>query len=167
MNYPQDKRSSRRFRYRTWIGFLLVCGVVFSFPPWLVHSKPTYPVPFSSDWFFKFDFHFWTYQPVMYIHVSPHHGAHYITTHSLFKHLNYCILGVEIILLGLLGLYLKGVIRRHEDSLHYGACPPVMATILQKMREIEQTGAGQPATRPESMLEGSQKPQPESEGRSR
>ena len=34
-------------------------------------------------------------------------------------------------------------------------------------RESEQAGTGQPATRPESKFEGSAKPQPESEGRSR
>ena len=167
MNQPQEKRSSRRFRYRTWFGFLLVCAVAFSFPPWLVHYKPTYPAPFSSDWFFAFDFHFWTYRPVGYIHVSPSHGAHYIKTYSLFKHLNYCILGVEVILLGLLGLYLKAVIRLYEDSLRDGPCPPVMAKILQKMRESEQAGAGQPATRPVVEPKGSYKPQPEAEGRSR
>ena len=33
--------------------------------------------------------------------------------------------------------------------------------------EAQQAGTGQPATRPESKLEGSDKPQPESEGRSR
>jgi hypothetical protein len=33
--------------------------------------------------------------------------------------------------------------------------------------KVEQDGAGQPATRPESKSEGSHKPQPESEGRSR
>lgn len=34
-------------------------------------------------------------------------------------------------------------------------------------REAEQAGAGQPATRPESESEGSEKPQPKAEGRSR
>lgn len=34
-------------------------------------------------------------------------------------------------------------------------------------KEAEQGGAGQPATRPESKPEGSDKPQPEAEGRSR
>ena len=33
--------------------------------------------------------------------------------------------------------------------------------------EAEQAGTGQPATRPESKSEGSDKPQPEAEGRSR
>lgn len=43
-----------------------------------------------------------------------------------------------------------------------------LADILQRSRqEAEQAGAGQPATRPESDSEGSDKPQPESEGRSR
>ena len=37
----------------------------------------------------------------------------------------------------------------------------------KKKEEAEQGGTGQPATRPESMPEGSDKPQPESEGRSR
>jgi hypothetical protein len=36
-----------------------------------------------------------------------------------------------------------------------------------KPKEGEQAGTGQPATRPESKSEGSDKPQPESEGRSR
>jgi hypothetical protein len=35
------------------------------------------------------------------------------------------------------------------------------------VKEAEQAGTGQPATRPESKAEGSDKPQPESEGRSR
>ena len=37
----------------------------------------------------------------------------------------------------------------------------------EKALASEQAGAGQPATRPESKSEGSQKPQPEAEGRSR
>ena len=37
----------------------------------------------------------------------------------------------------------------------------------KKITEREQVGAGQPATRPESKLEGDDKPQPEAEGRSR
>ena len=41
-------------------------------------------------------------------------------------------------------------------------------SILNRYKpEAEQAGAGQPATRPESDSEGSDKPQPESEGRSR
>jgi hypothetical protein len=40
------------------------------------------------------------------------------------------------------------------------------ATITLK-KEVEQAGTGQPATRPESKSEGSDKPQPEAEGRSR
>lgn len=39
--------------------------------------------------------------------------------------------------------------------------------ILLGNNQAEQAGAGQPATRPQSKSEGSQKPQPESEGRSR
>ena len=38
---------------------------------------------------------------------------------------------------------------------------------LEPTKEGEQAGAGQPATRPESKSEGSDKPQPEAEGRSR
>ena len=38
---------------------------------------------------------------------------------------------------------------------------------LFKIRNAQQGGAGQPATRPESKSEGGDKPQPESEGRSR
>ena len=38
---------------------------------------------------------------------------------------------------------------------------------VTKIRNAQQTGAGQPATRPRSKPEGSDKPQPESEGRSR
>jgi len=57
---------------------------------------------------------------------------------------------------------------------HYGM--PIMypAAALAKsakfdadIKDRQQAGAGQPATRPESEPEGSQKPQPESEGRSR
>jgi hypothetical protein len=39
--------------------------------------------------------------------------------------------------------------------------------LAQLQAKAEQTGTGQPATRPESKSEGSDKPQPESEGRSR
>lgn len=42
---------------------------------------------------------------------------------------------------------------------------PVIA-VLQQIKEAEQAGTGQPATRPESKSEGGDKPQPESEGRS-
>jgi hypothetical protein len=40
-------------------------------------------------------------------------------------------------------------------------------TQLEQRRKAQQAGTGQPATRPESKSEGSDKPQPESEGRSR
>jgi hypothetical protein len=40
-------------------------------------------------------------------------------------------------------------------------------TILAEIQKAEQAGAGQPATRPESKTEGSDKPQPEAEGHSR
>ena len=139
MNRPK-RVSSRQFRCRVWFGYLLICAVVICFPPWLVHYKPTYPEPFSSDWFFLFNFQFWTYEPVIYVHVSPNIGAHYMMEHKQFKHLNYCVLGFEFILLGLLGVILRGVIRRHEASLCYEAQPPVMATLLKKMKESEQGG---------------------------
>ena len=42
-----------------------------------------------------------------------------------------------------------------------------MASLLIKDPTAEQAGAGQPATRPESVSEGSDKPQTEAEGRSR
>ena len=42
-----------------------------------------------------------------------------------------------------------------------------MSAVESKEQEAEQAGAGQPATRPESKSEGSDKPQPEAEGRSR
>ncbi len=42
-----------------------------------------------------------------------------------------------------------------------------MEQIQREESQAEQAGAGQPATRPESNSEGSDKPQPESEGRSR
>ena len=45
---------------------------------------------------------------------------------------------------------------------------PVFRTQPDKSKqEAEQVGTGQPATRPESKSEGSDKPQPEAEGRSR
>jgi len=40
-------------------------------------------------------------------------------------------------------------------------------TIITKRKEAEQGGTGQPATRTQSKSEGSDKPQPEAEGRSR
>ena len=42
-----------------------------------------------------------------------------------------------------------------------------MATLDPESKKAEQGGTGQPATRPESKSEGSDKPQPEAEGRSR
>ena len=132
---------SHRFRYRVWFGFLLVCAVVFCFPPWLVHYKSTYPTPFNVDWFFAFNFHFWTYAPVEYVHVSPVAGPHYMMEAKQFRHLNYCVLGIEIILLGLMGVILRGVIRRHEASLCYEPIPPVMATFLKRMKRSEQAAA--------------------------
>ena len=39
--------------------------------------------------------------------------------------------------------------------------------LAERKEEAEQAGTGQPATRPESKSEGSDKPQPEAEGRSR
>ncbi len=41
------------------------------------------------------------------------------------------------------------------------------AVVTLRKQEAEQAGTGQPATRPESKSEGGDKPQPESEGRSR
>ena len=43
----------------------------------------------------------------------------------------------------------------------------LVAPSPEQENQAEQDGAGQPATRPESQSEGSQKPQPEAEGRSR
>jgi hypothetical protein len=45
--------------------------------------------------------------------------------------------------------------------------PLILTPSGLRMIQAEQAGAGQPATRPESTSEGSDKPQPESEGRSR
>ena len=44
---------------------------------------------------------------------------------------------------------------------------PGTLVLVPKTKIAEQAGAGQPATRPESKSEGGDKPQPESEGRSR
>jgi hypothetical protein len=44
---------------------------------------------------------------------------------------------------------------------------PVFTTKPDNIKEAEQDGTGQPATRPESKSEGGDKPQPEAEGRSR
>ncbi len=44
---------------------------------------------------------------------------------------------------------------------------PIAAVNARTKQEAEQAGTGQPATRPELESEGSYKPQPESEGRSR
>ena len=43
----------------------------------------------------------------------------------------------------------------------------VKPTVIDDKNKAEQAGTGQPATRPESKSEASDKPQPESEGRSR
>jgi hypothetical protein len=44
---------------------------------------------------------------------------------------------------------------------------PVFTTKPDKIEDAEQSGTGQSATRPESTLEGGEKPQPKAEGRSR
>lgn len=58
-------------------------------------------------------------------------------------------------------------------TLVYGKSAPekalaaIRASIAGTIKTSEQAGAGQPATRPESKSEGSDKPQPEAKGRSR
>ncbi|MDA9830934.1 hypothetical protein N9C66_06305 [Akkermansiaceae bacterium] len=50
------------------------------------------------------------------------------------------------------------------------SCPDIsdeVSRLLKEQIQAEQAGAGQPATRPESKSEEGDKPQPESEGRSR
>ncbi len=49
------------------------------------------------------------------------------------------------------------------EITHWGT----LAEASKELQESEQSGAGQPATRPESKSEGGDKPQPDSEGRSR
>ncbi len=44
---------------------------------------------------------------------------------------------------------------------------PSLEGLLGSIKEAQQAGAGQPATRPESKSEGGDKPQPNAEGRSR
>ncbi len=44
---------------------------------------------------------------------------------------------------------------------------PDLIGVAKETKKAEQAGTGQPATRPESKLEGSDKPQPDAEGRSR
>ena len=53
-----------------------------------------------------------------------------------------------------------------HDSQYEAGKPEVMKAASER-QQAEQAGAGQPATRPESKSEGGDKPQPESEGRSR
>jgi hypothetical protein len=58
------------------------------------------------------------------------------------------------------------------DGLHIAPITKEMADLMAKTpifpkKTAEQAGTGQPATRPESKSEGSEKPQPEAEGRSR
>jgi len=47
------------------------------------------------------------------------------------------------------------------------AIDPERFLVLRRKANAQQDGAGQPATRPESDSEGGDKPEPESEGRSR
>ena len=54
-----------------------------------------------------------------------------------------------------------------EKVTEVGKIVPEEDIIEEMHRETEQAGTGQPATRPESKSEGSDKPQPEAEGRSR
>jgi hypothetical protein len=63
----------------------------------------------------------------------------------------------------MLGVGYKRVIilGAHAFGVHY------VADTMLESKTAEQAGSGQPATRPESKSEGSEKPQPEAEGRSR
>lgn len=54
-----------------------------------------------------------------------------------------------------------------QEALRGERFPPVALASKTKAENAEQGGTGQPATRSESDSEGSHKPQPESEGRSR
>jgi hypothetical protein len=108
---------ARRFRYRVWFAYFLICVAVYLFPPWIVSSMETYPTPFNVDWFFSSNFHFWTYQPVAMANVMDTTGYCTVVEFNKFKHLNYCALGIETVFLGLLALILSVIIRRHEASL--------------------------------------------------
>jgi len=56
---------------------------------------------------------------------------------------------------------------REATRRELGDDPAVWIETYMKNKKPEQGGSGQPATRPESKSEGGDKPQPESEGRSR
>ncbi|CAN5131457.1 hypothetical protein BH23VER1_BH23VER1_27440 [soil metagenome] len=56
---------------------------------------------------------------------------------------------------------------RDRDLVLQFDCHAYWQTLSRYLTSSEQDGTGQPATRPESDSEGSDKPQPESEGRSR
>jgi hypothetical protein len=78
-------------------------------------------------------------------------------------------MNIEVKLKGKVSLYpiqktMKRLRNGKEDNLHHYV---LVAGEILKNEEAQQGGAGQPATRSESDLEGGDKPQPESERRSR
>jgi hypothetical protein len=54
-----------------------------------------------------------------------------------------------------------------KDKFVLGILVDLLSRHRHQIKNVEQVGAGQPATRPESKPEGNDKPKPESEGRSR
>jgi len=61
----------------------------------------------------------------------------------------------------------RGIALRHGDDIDRLLDALIAQERSAGIGKAEQGGTGQPATRPESKSEGSDKPQPEAEGRSR
>lgn len=61
----------------------------------------------------------------------------------------------------------RGIAERHGNNIDRLLDALIAQERSAGIGKAEQAGTGQPATRPESKSEGSDKPQPEAEGRSR
>ena len=120
MSKHPRRSIEHRFRCKVWFAFFLVCAVVLFFPPWIISDEESRPATFSPHWFTDSEFHFLAYQPPfghMNAHFYGRNGCEKIAIpYSSYKHLNYYVLGFEVIGLGVLAGILRLVIRRHSDS---------------------------------------------------
>lgn len=131
-------KTMPRVRHTAWFIYCLIGTAVFLFPPWIVSRKEDYPLSFDVDWLFSFNFHYWNYNPVEHTFIHGHPAYYAEVSTQLFKQLNFGIFGIEIILLGVLGVILKGIIRWHHKSLCQQPNRPVKAAFPGKSQESEQ-----------------------------
>ncbi len=98
------------FRCKVWFCFFLVCAAVFFFPPWIISEKRRL-APFGAHWLTDWEFHFLAYQPPSgweEIRAYGPNGCEEIH-HSfpMYRHLDYHMLGIEFVSLGVIALILR------------------------------------------------------------